>query len=71
MDIETQSKLLKLKGLLGAISHASFSYSRIEKENPMYSLSNEKAKQLIKAYESILADVTSLIMKNENKDNLH
>lgn len=65
MDIETQSKLLKLKGLLGAISHASFSYSRIEKENPMYGISTDKAKQLIKAYESILADVTNLIMNNE------
>ena len=65
MNIETQVKLLDLKGKLNQISHISFSYSRIEKANPMVALDEDKAQQMIRAYEGLLSDVKNLIMKNE------
>lgn len=68
MKIELQTRLLKLKGILNDISHASFSYAQISKQYPMHNLDDEKAKQIILAYENIISDVKSLIMKNENKD---
>jgi len=64
MNIELQSKLLRLKGKLNDISHVSFSYSRIDKEHPMHSLDNESAKKLITAYEQLLEDVSNLIMRH-------
>jgi hypothetical protein len=69
MDIELQSKLLRLKGILNSVSHVSFSYSRIEKEHPMMGLNNEQAKNIIKAYEQLLFDLKNLIMNNEQLSN--
>lgn len=71
MKIETQVKLLGLKGLLNQISHISFSYSRIEKSNPMSGLDEAKAQEIIEAYEKLLNDVRRLIMKNEIPTNRH
>lgn len=61
MDIETQSRLLELKGILNGIGHASFSYSRIEKQHPMHTLDDATAKQVIEAYEKILAIVRNIV----------
>ena len=66
MKIELQTKLLKLKGTLNDISHASFSYAQLTKQYPMHNLDDEKAQQIINAYESIISDVRNLIMKNEH-----
>lgn len=69
MNIELQTKLLKLKGILNDISHASFSYSQLTRQYPMHNLDDEKAQQIITAYESIISDVRNLIMKNEIQTN--
>lgn len=65
MKIETQTKLLRLKGILNEVSHASFSYSNIQRDFPMGRLSDEDANKVIIAFEQILEDVKSSIMKNE------
>lgn len=67
MNIELQSELLRLKGILNNVSHASFAYSQFEKKWPMHSLDDEHAKQLIKTYQDILDTVKNSIMKNEQR----
>jgi hypothetical protein len=71
MDIELQARLLKLKGILNNISHISFSYSRLEKQNPMHSLNDENAEKLIVAYKDLIDQVKSLTMNNEIPTDRH
>lgn len=68
MDIELQSKLLKLKGFLNEINHISYSYSQLGRNYPMNEMSNEKAKQIIKIYEDLLSQVSSLILNYEREN---
>lgn len=65
MDIELQAKLLKLKGFLNEINHISYSYSQMGRNYSMNGMSNEKAKQLVKIYENLLDQVSSLILNYE------
>lgn len=65
MDIELQSKLLKLKGFLNEINHVSYSYSQMGRNYPMNSMNNEKAKKMIIAYEDLIKQVKSLILNYE------
>jgi hypothetical protein len=71
MDIELQSKLLKLKGFLNEINHISYSYSQLGRNYSMNDMSNEKAIQLIEIYLRLLNQVKNLILnyekENENK----
>ncbi len=62
MDIELQSKLLKLKGYLNEINHISYTYAQLGRSFPMNTLSSEDAKKLVIAYNDLLKQVTSLIM---------
>jgi len=68
MDIELQSKLLRLKGFLNEINHISYSYSQIGRNFPMNNLSDEKAKQLIKIYSDLLEQSKSLILNYEKQN---
>lgn len=65
MKIELQTRLLKLKGILNDISHASFSYSQLGRQYQLHTLNDEQAIKLITAYEDIISTVKNLIMKNE------
>ncbi len=69
MDIELQAKLLKLKGFLNEINHISYSYSQMGRNYPMNSMSDDKAKQLVKIYENLLDQVKSLILNYEKGNN--
>ena len=69
MDIELQAKLLKLKGFLNEINHISYSYSQMGRNYPMNSMSDDKAKQLVKIYENLLDQVNSLILNYEKGNN--
>lgn len=71
MDIELQSRLLKLKGYLNEINHISYTYSQLGKSTPMNSLDKSKANKLIKAYIDLLDQVKDLIMNYENEDTTH
>lgn len=70
MNITQEAKLLKLKGILGNISHASFSYSLLSKKYPLHTLDNRKADEVIRAYEEILQTVTSLITNYERESGM-
>lgn len=65
MKIETETKLLKLKGILNDISHASFSYSQLGRSHKLEHLDDFDARKVIEAYEDIINDVKSSIMKTE------
>lgn len=69
MKIELQTKLLKLKGILNDISHASFSYSQLGRQYQLHTLDDEQAIKVIKAYEDIITTVKSLIMNYEISSN--
>jgi len=71
MKIELQTKLLKLKGILNDISHASFSYSQLSRQYQLHTLDDEQAGKVIKAYEDIISDVKNLIMNNEIQADRH
>jgi hypothetical protein len=71
MKIELQTKLLKLKGILNDISHASFSYSQLGRQYQLHTLDNEQGEKVIRAYEDIIETVKNSIMKNENTYNSH
>ena len=71
MDIELQAKLLKLKGFLNEINHISYTYSQMGRNYPMNSMSDAKAKQLIKIYDDLLKQVKSLILNYDNQNTLH
>jgi hypothetical protein len=66
MNLDTRAKLLKLKGILSEISHASFSYAQISKDYPIHALDEQKAQQLIKAYEDIVKTVNRSVKAYEN-----
>lgn len=68
MNIENKTKLLKLKGILNDISHASFSYNQLSRDYPMHELDDRKAQQMIKSYQDIIDTVNSLIMKYANEN---
>ena len=65
MDIELQSKLLKLKGYLNEINHISSTYAQLGRSFPMNTLSAEDAKKLIATYTELMDQVSGLIMNYE------
>lgn len=65
MDIELQSKLLKLKGYLNEINHISYTYAQLGRSFPMNTLSENDAQKLITAYKELLDQVKNLIMNYE------
>ena len=69
MNIETQTKLLRLKGILNEVSHASFTYARLQKDYPMNDLDEATAQKIISSFEQVLEDVNNTIMKYENTNN--
>ncbi len=61
MDIDTQSKLLQLKGFLNRINHISYTYSQLGKTLPMNNVTQKEALQLVSAYELLIDNVKSLL----------
>lgn len=68
MDIELQTKLLRLKGFLNEINHISYTYSQLGRNFPMQGLSSSDAKKLVGAYIGLLEQVKSLILNYERLD---
>ena len=68
MDIELQTKLLKLKGYLNEINHISYTYSQLGKSYPMHTMNNELARKLSIAYIDLLEQVKSLILNYEDSN---
>ena len=68
MDIEIQTKLLQLKGVLNDISHASFSYSQLTRDYPMHELDINKASKMITALSGLVTGVKNSITNYENQN---
>ena len=72
MNIETQTKLLRLKSLLNKISDASYAYGMLSKRHPIEALDDEQqGKELMKAYQSIIDDLKSYFLNHEQRTELH
>ena len=70
--LQTTNKLLKLRGVLDQIGQASWSFSVLNKQYPIHTLSNSQAIELIESYEALIKKVKSLLESEyENKNNAH
>ena len=66
ISINTNSELLRLRGLLNFINHVSYSYSRINQQFPIDSIqSDEDAEEIIISYKSLISEITNLIANYE------
>lgn len=66
ISINTNSELLRLRGLLNYINHTSYSYSRINQQFPIDSIqSDEDAEEIIISYKSLISEITNLIANYE------
>lgn len=68
MNIELQSKLFKLRSKLNSISDASYAYKTLYNKYRIGDLTDEQARQLIKAYEDLIRQVKSSIQNSENEN---
>lgn len=59
--LQTTNKLLKLRGILDQISQASWSFSVLNKQYPIHTLSNSQAEELIESYEALITKVNNLL----------
>ncbi len=67
MNLEIQTKIFKLRSILNRISDISYAYKIIYNKYRLPDIkTNEQAKELIKAYEDLIAQVKSLIQNTEN-----
>jgi|YNPBryulayer2012_1023412.scaffolds.fasta_scaffold49571_2 hypothetical protein len=65
MKIELQSKLFKLRTILNRISDVSYAYKTLYNKYRINEISEEQARQLIKAYEDLISEVKSSIQNTE------
>jgi len=65
MNIELQSKLFKLRTILNRISDVSYAYKTLYNKYRINEISEEQARQLIKAYEDLISEVKSSIQNTE------
>ena len=70
--LKTTNKLLKLRGILDQIGQASWSFSVLNKQYPIHTLSNLQAEELIESYEALIKKVISLLKSEyESKNTTH
>mgnify|MGYP001565569116 FL=1 len=70
-NIQTTTKLLKLRGILDQVGQASWGFSVLNKQYPINYLTENQAKDLIIAYEELVRKVkSSLKSEYENPNNL-
>lgn len=66
MDLATQ--LITLRNLLYNVNQLCWSFSFLNKQNPMESLTEEDAKKLIVEYNKFIKDIKELVEKVEFND---
>jgi hypothetical protein len=64
-NIETQSKLLKYKGILNDISHISYSYKELNRTLPYIVTDPTTAEKLLNAYKQLITDAIVIIRNFE------
>lgn len=67
-NIQTTTKLLKLRGILDQVGQASWGFSVLNKQYPINYLTDDQAKDLIIAYEELVKKVKSSL-KSEYENN--
>lgn len=60
-DIKTTAKLLKLRSILDKIGQASWSFSVLNKQHPIQSITESQAKDLMGAYRDIIENIKNSI----------
>jgi len=60
-DIKTTAKLFKTRALLDKIGQASWSFSVLNKQHPIQSLTQETAEDLILAYQDIIDNIRNFL----------
>ena len=68
MKPSTQVKLLELRNLLQQISHISYTFSKINREYPMETMTEETAKEVERAYIDLIRQVSQV---NTNFNLIH
>ena len=59
--LQITNKLLKLRGILDQIGQVSWSFSVLNKQYPINTLSEEEAKELILSYEDLIKKVINFL----------
>jgi len=63
IEISVLKKLIKLRATLDAVSQISWSFSVLNKQHPVSSISDEEAAELIQSYEELLDELQKLLEK--------
>ena len=63
IEISVLKKLIKLRGVLDAVSQISWSFSMLNKQHPVGDLTDEEALEMIESYEELLDELKALLEK--------
>ena len=63
IDIVVLKKLIKLRNTLDAVSQISWSFSMLNKQHPISSLTETEAQELITSYEELMDELKKLLKK--------
>jgi len=63
IEIGVLKNLIKLRNILDAVSQISWSFSMLNKQHPINSLTEEEASELIQSYEELLDELKKLLKK--------
>jgi hypothetical protein len=61
ISISTSEKIFFLRNFLQQISHISFSFSKLNQNYPVDTLSEDQGKEIIKAYKNLLSQAEKII----------
>lgn len=72
IGLKTTEKIFRLRNFLQQISHISFTFSKINQNYPLDTLTEKKGQELLTVYQNLLKDADSLIkvFKEENDKTL-
>ena len=68
LPIDLATRLISLRNLLYNVNQLCWSFSFLNKQNPMESLTEEDAKKLIVEYNKFIKDIKELVEKVEFND---
>ena len=67
LEISIVKKLIKLRNQLDAMSQLSWSFSLLNKQHPIASLTEDEAKELITAYEELWVELQEMVGTKDGK----
>jgi hypothetical protein len=66
ISITTSEKIFFFRNFLQQISHISFSFSKLNQNYPVDTLSEEQGEEIIKAYKNLLSQTEKIIEEYKN-----